>query len=154
MHTTRFIYLAGPIAGCDKGEANDWREYVMHKLDAPGVQGVSPLRCEPLIGDRYELQYDDPRFGTPEAIGSKNWFDTNNCDIVLAYMPTPEAGRMHSVGTILEIGWARAIGKPVILVSDDEYLHEHPVMQYATNWRLTDLDDAIDVIEGVLGVYV
>ena len=41
---TMHIYLAGPIAGCNKSEANDWRAFVCGKFP-PGVVGVSPLRC-------------------------------------------------------------------------------------------------------------
>ncbi len=64
------VYLAGPIAGCDKGEANDWRWHVAGKLRASGIVGISPLRCEPLVGERYMVGYEDPRFGTARAIAS------------------------------------------------------------------------------------
>ena len=86
----RYVYLAGPILGCTHGEANDWRVKVAARLREHNITGVSPLRCEPLVGDRYSADYPDPRFGTPRAISAKNKFDVHNCDITLAVLPKPE----------------------------------------------------------------
>lgn len=149
---TQYVYLAGPIAGCDQGEAKDWREWICDRLPS-GIKGVSPLRCEPLIGNRYELQYEDPRFGVPKAIASKNEFDTRKCDIVLAYLPKELNNRRPSYGTIMEIAWAQMIHKQVILVTDDPYLQRHPLVSGAASWVLPDLQQALEVIEGVMGVY-
>ena len=80
------VYLAGPILGCTHKGANDWRRYVNDKLYNSNIIPISPLRCEPLVGDRYEGVYDDPLFGTEKAIGSKNLYDTLQCDLTLAYL--------------------------------------------------------------------
>jgi nucleoside 2-deoxyribosyltransferase len=150
------IYLAGPILGQTKGEANDWRHYVAEMLSRASddqIRGVSPLRCEPLIGERYDFRYDDPRFGTPKAIASKNLFDTKNCDFVLAYLPR-EMGESVSLGTVVEVGWAHALGKPVIIVSDHPKIVQHPVVQACASWTLGTLEEAVDVLLGVLGGYI
>ncbi|HCX23421.1 MAG TPA: hypothetical protein DHN29_15990 [Cytophagales bacterium] len=148
------VYLAGPIALCDRGEANDWRHDISARLDAFGVVGVSPLRCEPLVGDKYDLVYEDVRFGTPKAIAGKNYFDTKQCDLILAYLPQEINERRPSYGTVIEIGWAQAFSKPIILVTDDPYLSKHPLIAARVNWIVEDFDDAVDVIEGLLEVYV
>lgn len=83
------IYLAGPIFGATGPEANDWRRDMTARLAVHGIVGISPLRCEPMIGDRYDVAYADPCFGTPEAILGKNFLDLRACDLTLAYMPTP-----------------------------------------------------------------
>ena len=149
----KFIYLAGPIAGCNKGEANDWRKYVQENL-SEGIVGISPLRCEPMIGRKYKLVYDDPRFGTPKAISGKNWYDTNNCDLVLAYLPKEINDRRPSYGTVIEIGWAIGLRKPIVLVTDDKKLADHPLIQANINWVLEDLDTAMELIEGIFMDYV
>jgi len=153
----KYVYLAGPILGCTKGEANDWRQYVHQQFlaydDRNVIVGISPLRCEPLIGDRYSTDYPDPRFGTPEAIAAKNMHDVQNCDMILAYMPK-EMGDNISLGTICEIAWARAWDKQIILVSDHPKILKHPVVQACRNWQLSTLDEAIEVCAGVLGGYV
>lgn len=148
----RHVYLAGPIMGCTKGEANDWRHYVADKLKPQGIIGISPLRCEPLIGERYNLTYEDPRFGTPRAIAAKNRYDVMQCDLTLAYLPK-EMGDNISLGTVGEIFWADTYDKRVILVSDHEKIVKHPVIDAAVDWKLTTLDEAVEVCIGVLGGY-
>lgn len=147
------VYLAGPIMGCTKTEANDWRLDFAQQLANHDIRGVSPLRCEPLIGTRYTMQYADPKFGTARVIGAKNMFDVRQCDMTLAYIPKPLPGRIHSLGTVSELAWAKWEGKPTILVSDDPYILEHPVLGANAGWLLDNLDDAMEVIVGVLGGY-
>lgn len=147
------IYLAGPIAGCDIKEANDWRHDLSYLLGQHGIRGVSPLRCEPLIGERYSVGYEDPRFGTPRAIASKNFMDVQMCDMTLCYFPKDLNVRRLSIGSVIELAWAHSLRKPTILVSDYEFLTEHPVVQANASWILKTLPEAVDVIVGVLGVY-
>ena len=152
--TKRFIYLAGPILGCTGKEANDWRKYVSDILKPHGIIGISPLRCEPLIGTTYNATYDiDPCFGTARAIAAKNLYDVQNCDLTLAYLPIPPAGKHQSFGTIGEIFWSHGLNKRVILVSDDPEINNHPVIDSVVNWKLTNLDQAIKVCIGVVGGY-
>ena len=92
------IYLAGPIFGATSAEANDWRHDMTARLAPHGIVGISPLRCEPMVGDRYDLHYKDPCFGTPEAILAKNFLDLRACDMTLAYFPTPpEVAELNEV---------------------------------------------------------
>jgi nucleoside 2-deoxyribosyltransferase len=144
------VYLGGPILGANKHEANDWRYVVSSQLGDHGIRGVSPLRCEPLIGDTYAAVYDDPRFGTSRAITSKNVFDVKNCDLILCYFPDVER---LSLGTLAEMQWAFAWGKPAIVVTLDDRVRAHPVLRHTAGWLLTDLDEAVDVAVGILGGY-
>lgn len=144
----RTVYLAGPIGGCTKGEANDWRIDLEERLADHDIQGISPLRCEPVIDERYAAEgYPDEKFGTARAIGSKNEMDVRMCDMVIAYLPS------ISMGTLIEIGMAHALNKPVIIVSGEPDINFHPVIQHCASWRLTDIDDAVEVVIGVLGDY-
>lgn len=147
------VYLAGPILGCNGAEANDWRTYVADKLKDHNIVGISPLRCEPLVGERYGIGTPDPRFGTPRAIAAKNKFDVRECDIILAYLPAARPGNIPSLGTLGEVFWGDAFNKQVILVSDDAFVNNHPVVDSAVDWKLETLDEAIDVLIGVLGGY-
>jgi nucleoside 2-deoxyribosyltransferase len=148
------VYLAGPISNCTVAEANEWRRTMILALDDHGITGISPLRCEPLIGERYAASADaynaDPCFGTARAIASKNLHDVRSCDFTLAYMPKHLP---FSKGTLCELAWAFALGKPTILVTDDPGTAGNPVVQACAGWILTTLDEARDVLIGVLGDY-
>ena len=148
----RHVYLAGPILGCTGPEANDWRIDVAAKLADHSIIGISPLRCEPLIGERYTAEHPDPRFGVARAIAAKNRFDVRSCDITLAYLPK-EMGPNVSIGTIIECAWADDADKQVILVSDHPKIVNHPVLDACVDWKLGTLAEAIDVCIGVLGGY-
>ena len=151
----KYIYLAGPIAGCTETEATEWREYVCTYFPY-GIIGISPLRCEPLKkGMVYTDEgATDPMWSDARAINAKNWLDTESSDLVLAYLPKEMSDRRPSIGTIIEIGWSIGLRKPLIVVSDDEYLMEHPLIQRNASWRLKNLEDAVEVITGLFGDYV
>jgi nucleoside 2-deoxyribosyltransferase len=147
------VYLAGPITNKTISEANDWRVPVCAALEEHGIVGVSPLRCEPPRGERYTIANADPLFGTSRAIRSKNILDVKFCSMTLAYLPKHLNPSWPSVGTIGELCMASAFGKPTILVSDDPRLTEHPVLRACAGWILPTLEDATEVMVGVLKVY-
>ncbi|TKB87569.1 MAG: hypothetical protein E8D43_00890 [Nitrospira sp.] len=149
------VYLAGPIYNMTVGEANDWRTETAAVLRAHGITGISPLRCEPPgVDGIYQGPYDDPKFGHLKAIASKNVFDTKMADVVLCYMPKSLNPTWPSVGTLAELFMAFSWGKPVILVTDEPRLLEHPLVRHAAGWVLPTLDDAVELLTGLLVDYV
>ena len=76
------------------------------------------------------------------------------CDLILAYLPKELNERRPSYGTVIEIGWAIGLRKPIIVVTDDEYLSSHPLIQAKSNWIFDNFNDAIDVIHGLFDDYV
>lgn len=122
------IYLAGPIEGCSFDEIKVWRDYVKHHL--------------------FDYDCIEPR---DNLIDSKEIFNSNkedvqNADITFAFLPKNINYKRASYGTIFEISYAYSIGKKVIIVSDDEYVHNHPVMKEIGTHFLT-LDTAIDCLK-------
>lgn len=150
----RTVYLAGPILGTTELEAKNWRNAVAAELVHHGIRGISPLRCEPIVGEVYGTGNNaDPMFGTARAIASKNFFDVQQCDITFAYLPKSLEKKSVSIGTVLEIGWAYALRKPVVLVTDDPYLATHPVLNSCAAWLVPTLDQGIELVVGILGDY-
>lgn len=150
----RTVYLAGPVLGRTKEQANGWRHLVSEALREFGIRAISPLRCEPVeAGSTYGPSYKDERFGSARAIKAKNLFDVASTDLTLAYLPAPAEGQHQSYGTLLEIGWAHALRKPVVLVSNDPTVINHPVIGGSVDWLLSSLDAGVDVVEGILGGY-
>jgi nucleoside 2-deoxyribosyltransferase len=152
----RAIYLAGAITGESFGDATDWREYVRTKL-SPGIVGLSPLRAkdylenEKAIGDSYDSQNGvETPLSTSRGIMTRDFFDCQNCDIVLANLLGTQK---VSIGTVMEIAWAYAFNKPLILVLEDDNIHEHAMIREATGFRVNTIDDAVSIANAILTDY-
>ena len=155
----KVIYLAGPIAGLTEDEATTWRDDVAEQLREASngnIIGISPLRCEPIeAGMTYTTPGAvDKMWSDPRAINAKNWLDTESADLVLAYLPKEMNDRRPSIGTIIEIGWTIGLKKPLIVVSDDKQVLDHPLIECNAAWRFVSLGDAVEVIIGLFGDYV
>ena len=155
----KVIYLAGPIAGLTENEATTWRNEVSEQLREASngnIVGISPLRCEPVEpGMTYTTPGAvDKMWSAPRAINAKNWLDTESADLVLAYLPKEMNDRRPSIGTIIEIGWTIGLKKPLIVVSDDNQMLDHPLIECNAAWRFNHLEDALEVIIGLFGKYV
>lgn len=149
------VYLAGPVSGLTELKANDWRWKMIERLEPFDIIGVSPLRCEMLSpgNEKYGTESSEPCFGTYRAISSKNYFDIRNCDMVLAYFPEPETTTLGaSLGTIVEISRKCAMhGKESVIVVSPKF--RHPLVDACAGWWLSTLDEAFDVLVGVLSIY-
>ena len=137
----KFVYLAGPIEGCTNHEINQWRQKCYTGFN-DFIVGVNPYRAE--------READDPE--ARKRIVMKNYMDTKSCDLVFAYLPKEINARRHSYGTTFEIAWGYSMQKPVVIVSDDVRVHDHPLMDIsgALFW---DLEEAIDYVNILLEPY-
>ena len=105
------IYLAGPIEICSEDEILVWRNYVENKLKG-SFEIITP---------KYHLGSDSEIFENTKT-------NVEECDIVFAHLPKAINERRASYGTIFEVAYGFAINKTVIVISDDEFVHKHPVM--------------------------
>lgn len=146
------VYLAGPILHLTQAEANNWRYKAINCFKEAGIAGISPLRDEPITGPTYGSgSSNDPRH-SGHGILEKNLFDLRNCDVVLAYLPA-RTGKHQSYGTIGEVFAARALGKPVVMVTDDPTVLEHHVLLACAGWVTSSLEEGRDIAIGLLGQY-
>ena len=106
------------------------------------IIGINPYRAE-------------SNSGSPESkkrVVMKNYMDVTSCDLILAYLPKQMNDRRPSYGTICEIAWGYSLQKPIVIVSDDEEVHKHPLL-YTAGAHFTDLYDGVDYINVLLGEY-
>lgn len=160
----RFVYLAGPIAGCTYGEATDWRLQVAGDIARRSdyrLAAVSPMRMKVWTSRMVRIEGDyeaaagaDYRItGAPMAIRTRDHFDVKNADLLFAYLPREMNERRPSWGSAIEIGWASAYQKPVVLVTDDEGLAKHPLILGSVGWIVPTLEEGIEAVLSVLGTY-
>jgi nucleoside 2-deoxyribosyltransferase len=153
--TKQYVYLAGPIYGCSYDEAVGWRREVCDSL-LPGIVGISPMRMKEFLekNDRIGHHYShEPIVGAPMPIASRDFFDVQKTDAILAYIPQWSTSRRPACGTLLELGAAIAWGKPIILISDDERICESPLIIGKVGWQLRSLAEGIAAVNSILAGY-
>jgi nucleoside 2-deoxyribosyltransferase len=143
------VYLAGPVLGQTAVQAMMWREHCADIFDDCGIRAISPVRAERPVNSLRFTAGDDKWRGVA-ALGAKCWFDVKRADAVLAYLPDSDD---LSIGTVIEIGWAKALEKPVVLVTNDEVLKAHPILRWCCVWIEPSIDDGVLRIEELLGGY-
>ena len=158
----RYIYLAGPIGGCSYDEATDWRDEIVTLL-SPGIVGISPMRIKEWCKNIPEILVDGyekaagPQFlisGESHAIRTRDYYDVGHCDMIFAYLPKFLNERRPSWGTAIEIGWASAQRKPIVLVTDDDYLATHPLARESVGWIVPTLAVGAEVVNSVFNAYL
>lgn len=139
---TKFVYLAGPIAGLTFDVANGWRDVAAAALP-PGWRALSPLRGKDHLDDGKVLSNNFDGGGQAVA---RDLHDIDMCDAVIVYFGGAER---VSIGTVAEIGYAYAKGKPIIVVPFGDRLHDHVFIYYMATDFAADIVEACDRLEAL-----
>ena len=141
------VYLAGPVTGLTKSAAGNWRHDVKIWLESFDVDSIDPMRMMPdgMTDDTVLLDNMEGACSAsdPSAVLARCHWDLQRCDAVLAYMSGAETA---SIGTSMELAWAVAYNKPIIIVDEAGSPHDHCMIRSATPYFYRSLDEAVDVI--------
>lgn len=142
------IYLAGPITGLNWQQTENWRDYFKSRLAdvAPHVRGFSPLREKGFLQGEEQIKdnYSDKLLSSQRAIMSRDFFDCQTADAIVANLTgAPKV----SIGTVMEIAWGYQRRIPVVIIAEPGNIHEHSMLREAANWWVTDIEDALTVVE-------
>ena len=137
------VYLAGPISGTSYGDSTEWRRIAT--LGIYPHQAVSPMRGKTYLSseDAIADSYDTPLSCSKGIITRDRW-DVMRCDILLANVL---GARKVSIGTMMELAWADAFRKPVVLVMEEGNPHDHAFVREIAGFWLADLDAAVDIVK-------
>lgn len=160
------VYLAGPITGLSFEGATDWRDEVTDLL-LPNIVGVSPMRGKDYLrgyssigGSPEDFNAMGQAMSTPKAIVTRDRNDVETCDAVI--MNLLDATKI-SIGTMIEVGWADAYRKPLILVIEPEGKqhaggmgvpdtvnpHWHGMVTEIAGYSVTTLEEAAHVAQAL-----
>jgi nucleoside 2-deoxyribosyltransferase len=173
---TKTIYLAGPISGHFKSGAMSWRDqaaaFVFEHFNANTHEHEykfvvkDPLRGKGLDKFRGKIKdaYDgESPLRTPQGIFYRDFNDVFTCDLVFANFSdtatrrVPRPGheamdiQLASIGTVMELGWAYAFRKPVILVLPKNNVHDHTFVKRTAVVRVETLEEGLWLIPEILG---
>ena len=122
------VYLCGPITGQSAAGATTWRAEVTAALEGT-ADCIDPTRDSPEYARQSESATSRPltveRLRHGKRTVERNRFDVGRSDILLACFI---GSRAVSIGSVGEIFWADATGKPVIIVREDENIHNHDML--------------------------
>lgn len=147
------MYLAGPISGLSFGECTDWRKYACDALDAVGIKAWSPMRHKDYLANLGPLPAVLPAnmkkaMSRPKGIISRDRFDCTRVDAILMNLL---GAKIVSIGTMMELAWADLSRIPIICaIEESGNVHEHSMVDEAINFRVTSLEEAIQVAKAIL----
>lgn len=143
----RGVYLAGPITGESWGGANAWREYAREILEERGVRVLSPLRNKGYLANETSIQMSyDHVMSSEKAIVMRDLYDVQTCDALLVnFLGATE----KSTGTIAEIGAASILHKPIVVVMEEDNVHQHPFVR-VPSIVVNDLDLGIWLVGSIV----
>ena len=95
-------------------------------------------------------QYEESVLSCQRGIFARDSWDTRRCDALLVNVLG--ADRV-SIGTVMEIAWANAWNKPIVLVMEKEgNIHEHAMLREACPFRVETLQEGIDVLAALFNI--
>lgn len=146
------VYLAGSISGLAHGQAKGWREYAQEKLLNVGLHGYSPMRGTAYVKNQNDFTEKEKKAFHGNDINSIvgiNVRDFNDCKTADAILVNLLGAPKVSIGTVMEIAWARAFQIPVVIVMEKDNVHNHGMLTFG-NVVTENLDDGIESIMQIL----
>lgn len=143
------VYLAGPITGLSFDSCTDWRKEVRQQLE-PEIIAYSPLRSKTYLVGETSLadSYDRHVLSTQRGIYTRDMYDCRTRDLIFVNFL---GAQRVSIGTVMEIAWAAAFHKPVVLVMEKENnIHEHSMIREASPLRTDNLEEGIWLTKALL----
>ena len=154
MTKTHHVYLAGPIAGLTFGDATDWRgqaqTWIEKKL--PHVAALSPLRNKSYFDREQTLEdsYEQLLFSSQRAITVRDRFDCMRSDAILMNLL---GAKRVSIGSMIELGWANDVKKPIVVAMEPGNIHDHAMVREIASWIVPTLEEGLEVIKGLFTHY-
>jgi nucleoside 2-deoxyribosyltransferase len=160
---SKVVYLAGNNAGASTAEIFSWRDLATKALNDAGIDTASPLRGKTWLRDNYATvpdgditermqlldvpEIDVLLTATPQAIYARDMADVRACDAVLTCID------YHGFGTPYELGVAAVLGKPIVLVTQNPAIANHPFVKGSAMIVVPNLGYGVTAIIGLLGPF-
>jgi len=148
------VYLAGPITGLNYDGAQDWRRGAEEFLAEWDIEGMSPMRGKKYleaVGIIEATSYGQPdgewALSSASGFTSRDHGDCMRADVILANF---EGADRVSIGTVLEVAWAHAYRKQLIVVMAEGNPHWHAMIRELAGYIVPTLAQGLDIIPAIL----
>ena len=134
------VYLSGPIYLNNKHETEFWRNEATKFLEQYGISTIDPCRAKATY---------QPEFFTCNEILFRDLKDIDKADVVLVNFNL-HGGKLP-IGTVCEVMYAWMKQKPVVIVSNDPAIVNHPWMGALSVKIFKDINLALTYIVNFWG---
>lgn len=148
MSKKQYVYLAGPISEDETYENArwGWRKDLADRFHRHIIP-LSPLRWTPPHLLAQKPTNWERGMVSPEGITYRDRSDVLRSDLVVVYFrDLPLEGR--SSGTFIEVGWANAWNKPIVLIDKG---FRHPMLDELASVRVTTIEEGAEMVNAFLG---
>lgn len=151
MKSKFLVYLAGPITGVSYEGCTNWRKDVKERIHWQ-INTLSPMRGKQYIAERSKdgvvaMSYEDSALSSVKGINTRDYNDVRRADAI--FVNFLGADRI-SVGTVMEIAWARAFSIPVVCVMEKNNIHHHSMLDYACGVISETIEEGLLNLEALL----
>lgn len=146
------VYLAGPITGQNYEGATSWRELAIKRLQDVDIKAYSPMRGKAYLSkeDKIQDSYSNYTMSSINGINVRDFNDVKTSDAILVNFLG--CNNKVSIGTVMEIAWARAFQIPIIIIMEKNNIHEHGMLTFG-NIVVDSLEEGIYAIKKLLLPY-
>jgi nucleoside 2-deoxyribosyltransferase len=142
--TTRTItvFVGGPIQHAlnSMGFNQSLRQVIVRVIEALEADGFGVFSA-----------HRDEEFGAVDTRGKSAWVTKrdflwmNSCDVFVAILPSLGSSLLRTDGTFIELGWASALRKPIVMVLclESECSHLVSGLGAVTNVLMLDFDEVV-----------
>lgn len=109
------VYLAGPMTGHSYDDVITSRDSIWRLFDDSDIALLDPMRG--ITESQYALNGINTR-----KIVARDLYDVRTCDAVLADF---RMATKTSIGSCIELGYAHALGKPIVTLMGEDNPHWH-----------------------------
>jgi len=107
------------------------------------MRGKHYLAQEKSIADSYE----ETPLSCQKGITCRDRMDVMRCDMLFVNFL---GAQRVSIGSVMEIAWADAWRKPIIIAMEKDNVHSHAILRETAGFIVPTLDEAIAVAIAVL----
>ena len=134
------LYLSGPMNNYPKEKQLYWRQVLHQACRNISINTYSPMRSSAVL----------PPFlySTNASIMERDLYDVRQCDMIVANLLDAKS---ISMGTMIELGVAYGLRKPIILIRQpDDKVHTSEMLHEMSAFEVTNLIDAFKVVASML----
>lgn len=136
------VYLSGPITGQSPAQVRDWRDVMREKCQ--NIEFIDPAQAAIDTRNAYAKPESDKqaleRLHHGRFVLDRNRTLIENSDLVFANFLNSES--RVSIGSVGELFWANAFGKPIIIVRQKTgNIHNHAMLNALASRVCFSLED-------------